>query len=118
LNGESDQESVYGSSANRRGGRGGLAGFHPDRSRAYADPRVANPSWTIHPTLLFDTAKVLKADGRVYNILDGIKEAERVVHLDKDPETGFVLVPDLKWDQTSMKALVRNHNGTWLTNST
>jgi hypothetical protein len=43
---------------------------------------------------------------RVYNILDGVKEAERVVHLDKDPETGFVLVPDLKWDQTSMKALV------------
>lgn len=39
--------------------------------------------------------------------MDGVKEAERVVHLDKDPETGFVLVPDLKWDQTSMKALVR-----------
>jgi m7GpppX diphosphatase len=46
------------------------------------------------------------AESRVYNILDGVKEAERVVHLDKDPETGFVLVPDLKWDQTSMKALV------------
>lgn len=45
--------------------------------------------------------------GRVYNILDGLKEVERVVHVDKDPETGFVLVPDLKWDQTSMKALVR-----------
>lgn len=44
--------------------------------------------------------------GRVYNILDGLKEVERVVHVDKDPETGFVLVPDLKWDQTSMKALV------------
>ena len=49
-----------------------------------------------------------RADDRVYNILDGIKETERVVHLDKDPETGFVLVPDLKWDQTSMKALVRD----------
>jgi hypothetical protein len=46
------------------------------------------------------------AESRVYNILDGVKEADRVVHLDKDPETGFVLVPDLKWDQTSMKALV------------
>jgi hypothetical protein len=33
------------------------------------------------------------------------------VHLDKDPETGFVLVPDLKWDQTSMKALVRFFKG-------
>ena len=46
--------------------------------------------------------------GRVYNILDGLKEVERVVHVDNDPETGFVLVPDLKWDQTSMKALVRD----------
>lgn len=52
---------------------------------------------------------------RVYNILDGIKEAERVVHLDKDPETGFVLVPDLKWDQTSMKALVSITQWVWLT---
>jgi len=50
--------------------------------------------------------KDIWAESRVYNILDGVKEAERVVHLDKDPETGFVLVPDLKWDQTSMKALV------------
>jgi m7GpppX diphosphatase len=61
---------------------------------------------------------MLIADDRVYNILDGVKEAERVVHLDKDPETGFVLVPDLKWDQTSMKALVRRPHDETLTGST
>lgn len=31
----------------------------------------------------------------VYNILEGISEAENVVYRDEDPETGFVLTPDL-----------------------
>jgi m7GpppX diphosphatase len=43
---------------------------------------------------------------RVYNILAGEKEAERVLYRDEDPEQGFVLLPDLKWDQTSMNAMV------------
>lgn len=33
----------------------------------------------------------------VYNILDGISEAERVILNDPDPDSGFVLTPDLKW---------------------
>lgn len=31
----------------------------------------------------------------VYNILEGKSEAENVIHRDEDPETGFVLTPDL-----------------------
>lgn len=31
----------------------------------------------------------------VYNILDGTAEAENVLFRDDDPETGFVLTPDL-----------------------
>lgn len=31
----------------------------------------------------------------VYNILDGTAEAENVIHRNDDPETGFVLTPDL-----------------------
>ena len=42
----------------------------------------------------------------MYNILDGKKEAERVLYNDTDPENGFTIIPDLKWDQTSMSALV------------
>ncbi|XP_013418826.1 m7GpppX diphosphatase [Lingula anatina] len=34
----------------------------------------------------------------VYNILDKKKEAERIVFEDVDPETGFILLPDMKWD--------------------
>jgi m7GpppX diphosphatase len=34
----------------------------------------------------------------VKNILDGSAEAERVIHHDHDPETGFVILPDMKWD--------------------
>ncbi|GAA5967111.1 hypothetical protein JCM8115_000926 [Rhodotorula mucilaginosa] len=41
----------------------------------------------------------------VYNILDGTAEAENVLHRDDNPETGFVLTPDLKWDQKTMSAL-------------
>lgn len=39
----------------------------------------------------------------VYNILEKKAEAERVVYDDPDPEVGFVLLPDLKWDQKQVK---------------
>ena len=48
------------------------------------------------------------ADCRVFNILDGKKEADKVLFKDDDKETGFVILPDLKWDETSMNALVRD----------
>ncbi|KAL1405833.1 hypothetical protein Q8F55_007511 [Vanrija albida] len=41
----------------------------------------------------------------VYAILEGRKEAERVVFRDTDPRTGFVLTPDLKWDGVTLTAL-------------
>ncbi|BGP16946.1 hypothetical protein JCM10213_007391 [Rhodosporidiobolus nylandii] len=41
----------------------------------------------------------------VYNILNGTAEAENVLYRDDDPENGFVLTPDLKWDQKTMSAL-------------
>lgn len=34
----------------------------------------------------------------VYNILEHKKEVDRIVFEDTDSETGFVLLPDLKWD--------------------
>ncbi|XP_077495237.1 decapping enzyme, scavenger [Amblyomma americanum] len=34
----------------------------------------------------------------VYNILEHKKESERILYEDPDPETGFVLLPDMKWD--------------------
>ncbi|KAK9450048.1 HIT-like domain-containing protein [Limtongia smithiae] len=41
----------------------------------------------------------------VYNILSHEAEEERIVYEDKDPENGFILLPDLKWDGTSIEAL-------------
>ena len=41
----------------------------------------------------------------VQNILDGRSEAERVIHSDGDPERGFLLLPDLKWDQRDLESL-------------
>uniref|UniRef100_A0A3B3V8Q8 m7GpppX diphosphatase n=1 Tax=Poecilia latipinna TaxID=48699 RepID=A0A3B3V8Q8_9TELE len=43
----------------------------------------------------------------VYNILEKKAEAERVVYDDPDPEVGFVLLPDLKWDQKQTVVMVR-----------
>jgi len=34
----------------------------------------------------------------VYNILEHKKESERIVFEDPDPDTGFILLPDFKWD--------------------
>ena len=49
----------------------------------------------------------------MYNILDGVKEAERVLYSDEDEDKGFMIVPDLKWDQTSMSALVSRFFPHW-----
>lgn len=41
----------------------------------------------------------------VYNILEGKEEVDRVVLNDPDPETGFILLPDIKWDQKTQNDL-------------
>lgn len=40
----------------------------------------------------------------VYNILFEGKESESFVFHDKDPQNGFVLLPDMKWDRISMES--------------
>ncbi|GMR59444.1 hypothetical protein PMAYCL1PPCAC_29639 [Pristionchus mayeri] len=41
----------------------------------------------------------------VYNFIDGRSEAERVIFKDIDPQNGFVLAPDLKWNGEDMENL-------------
>ncbi|EIE20512.1 scavenger mRNA decapping enzyme, partial [Coccomyxa subellipsoidea C-169] len=41
----------------------------------------------------------------VYNILEKKAEVERLIFEDRHPETGFVVHPDMKWDQTQLHAL-------------
>lgn len=33
------------------------------------------------------------------------KEADRIVHEDSDPQSGFILLPDLKWDGKTLENL-------------
>lgn len=58
--------------------------------------------------------KYLKILQWVYNILEGKSEAERVVFKESDPEVGFVLLPDLKWDGSKetlyLLAIVQKHD--------
>jgi len=41
----------------------------------------------------------------IYNILDGKAETDKVVFSDSDPEEGFVIVMDYKWDGKEPKSL-------------
>eukprot|EP00242_Pyramimonas_sp_CCMP2087_P014524 CAMPEP_0198197488 /NCGR_PEP_ID=MMETSP1445-20131203/1092_1 /TAXON_ID=36898 /ORGANISM="Pyramimonas sp., Strain CCMP2087" /LENGTH=301 /DNA_ID=CAMNT_0043866787 /DNA_START=65 /DNA_END=970 /DNA_ORIENTATION=- len=41
----------------------------------------------------------------VYNVLDKKSEVERLILEDPDPEVGFMLHPDLKWDQVHPESL-------------
>jgi m7GpppX diphosphatase len=41
----------------------------------------------------------------VYNILFHGQESETFIYHDKDPNTGFVLLPDMKWDKINMACL-------------
>ena len=41
----------------------------------------------------------------VYNILDKKSEVERIIFEDPDMKTGFILVPDMKWDGKQLEDL-------------
>ncbi|XP_061396980.1 m7GpppX diphosphatase [Musca vetustissima] len=41
----------------------------------------------------------------VYNILEHKQETERIIYEDSDKETGFILLPDLKWDGRNVENL-------------
>ncbi|XP_068596544.1 m7GpppX diphosphatase [Brachionichthys hirsutus] len=41
----------------------------------------------------------------VYNILEKKEEVDRIVYEDPDPNLGFVLLPDMKWDQKNVDTL-------------
>lgn len=50
----------------------------------------------------------------VYNILEHKQETERIIFEDPDPENGFILLPDLKWNGRTVEnlyvlAIVRKH---------
>ncbi|KAF9933208.1 hypothetical protein FBU30_006149 [Linnemannia zychae] len=41
----------------------------------------------------------------VYNILDGHKEQENILLRDNDPNVGFIVLPDSKWDKRTLSSL-------------
>lgn len=47
----------------------------------------------------------------VYNILDKKAEADRIVFENPDPSDGFVLIPDLKWNQQQVEAFLLGLSG-------
>jgi len=41
----------------------------------------------------------------VYNILEKRSEVERIIFEDNDMDTGFIVVPDMKWDGKQLEDL-------------
>ncbi|KAG9064165.1 hypothetical protein KI688_003353 [Linnemannia hyalina] len=41
----------------------------------------------------------------VYNILEGLKEQENIILRDNDADTGFIVLPDSKWDKRTLSSL-------------
>ncbi|OAV88399.1 hypothetical protein PTTG_06058 [Puccinia triticina 1-1 BBBD Race 1] len=41
----------------------------------------------------------------LYNILDHITESDKIVYEDPSETEGFMIIPDLKWDQTTLSSL-------------
>ncbi|XP_072467640.1 CMP-N-acetylneuraminate-beta-galactosamide-alpha-2,3-sialyltransferase 4 isoform X2 [Notamacropus eugenii] len=49
----------------------------------------------------------------VYNILEKKAEADRIVFENPDPSDGFVLIPDLKWNQKQVARGSRDESSLW-----
>jgi m7GpppX diphosphatase len=66
---------------------------------------VETPELYVNVTLPFIQAIPASALQWVYNILDHAAEPERKVYEDLDPDTGFVMQTDLKWEQSRLDQL-------------
>ena len=44
-------------------------------------------------------------ENRVYNILNHVTETEHILFEDPSPSTGYILLPDAKWDRKTLSSL-------------
>ena len=54
---------------------------------------------------LLQLALPLNNLSRVENIMNGTSEDEKVLYRDPSPEHGFLILPDMKWDLTTLSSL-------------
>ena len=60
-------------------------------------------SGTLHSAIRLTST--FKYSFRVYDILSGKSEAEKILYRDPSPEHGYVILPDMKWDLTTVGSL-------------
>jgi hypothetical protein len=69
-------------------------------------PFIAGPfffSWKVPISVRGFVNSLFLSFQWVYNILDKKAEADRIVFENPDPSDGFVLIPDLKWNQQQVR---------------
>ncbi|KAK9494942.1 HIT-like domain-containing protein [Lipomyces doorenjongii] len=69
--------------------------------------RVIRETPELYRKILYPYIEKMRGDRIqwVYNILSHKVEADRIVYENPDPREGFVLLPDLKWDRTTMDSV-------------
>ncbi|KAL7267988.1 hypothetical protein RUND412_009405 [Rhizina undulata] len=75
---------------------------------SFQNSRMVTETPAIYREFVKPYVEAKRGNGRlnwVYNILEHKTETERIVVEDTDLETGFILLPDLKWDQKTMASL-------------
>ncbi|KAI8049853.1 HIT-like domain-containing protein [Syncephalis plumigaleata] len=77
------------------------------RKYTYQEQRVIRETAEIYTSVVVPYITALSPSRLqwIYNILDGISEQDRILYQDPDPHTGFVLLPDSKWDGQTMESL-------------
>lgn len=69
--------------------------------------RIINETPQMYKDIVVPYIETMKGDRIkwVYNILHRGAEADRVIYRNDDPENGFLLLPDMKWDRKDLKSL-------------
>ncbi|KAK9390832.1 HIT-like domain-containing protein [Lipomyces mesembrius] len=69
--------------------------------------RMVRETPELYRKILFPHIEKMRGDRIqwVYNILSHKVEADRIVYENPDPQEGFILLPDLKWDRTTMDSV-------------
>ncbi|KAF2744205.1 scavenger mRNA decapping enzyme [Sporormia fimetaria CBS 119925] len=70
--------------------------------------RIVTETPSIYASYIHPFMRLKREQGRlnwVFNILEGRTEQEDVIFRHSDPETGFLLLPDLNWDRKTLGSL-------------
>lgn len=61
--------------------------------------------WSVFMNINWQSFSLTTESSRVYNILNHVTESEHILFEDPSSTTGYILLPDAKWDRKTLGAL-------------